>query len=80
MFTILATIIILCLYGLVAFPVAVVFSKAWEVIAWHFNLPLFDYWQMYFITWALLILKPSSNTITNSNKTNNDTNVNNRIR
>ena len=44
MFTILATIIILCLYGLVAFPVAVVFSKAWEAIAWHFNLPLFDYW------------------------------------
>lgn len=80
MFTILATIIILCLYGLVAFPVAVVFSKAWEAIAWHFNLPLFDYWQMYFITWALLILKPSSNTITNSNKANNDTNVNNRIR
>ena len=80
MFTILATIIILCLYGLVAFPVAVVFSKAWEAIAWHFNLPLFDYWQMYFITWALLILKPSSNTITNSDKANNDTNVNNRIR
>lgn len=80
MFTILATIIILCLYGLVAFPVAVVFSKAWEAIAWHFNLPLFDYWQMYFITWALLILKPSGNTITNSDKTNNDTNVNNRIR
>lgn len=80
MFTILATIIILCLYGLVAFPVAVVFSKAWEAIAWHFNLPLFDYWQIYFITWALLILKPSSNTITNSNKANNDTNVNNRIR
>lgn len=80
MFTILATIIILCLYGLVAFPVAVVFSKAWEAIAWHFNLPLFDYWQMYFITWALLILKPSSDTITNSDKTNNDTNINNRIR
>lgn len=80
MFTILVTIIILCLYGLVAFPVAVVFSKAWEAIAWHFNLPLFDYWQMYFITWALLILKPSSDTITNSDKTNNDTNINNRIR
>lgn len=77
MIAILTTIIILGICGLVAFPVAVVFSKAWEAIAWHFNLPLFDYWQMYFITCALLILKPSSNTITNSN---NDTNVNNRIR
>lgn len=76
MIAILATIIILGICGLVA----VVFSKAWEAIAWHFNLPLFDYWQMYFITWALLILKPSGNTITNSNKTDNDTNVNNRIR
>jgi hypothetical protein len=74
MFTILATIIILCLYGLVAFPVAVVFSKAWEAIAWHFNLPLFGYWQMYFITWALLILKPSGNSNSN-NKTNSDTNI-----
>ena len=72
MITILATIIILGTCGLIAFPVAVVFSKAWEAIAWHFNLPLFDYWQMYFITWALLILKPSSD-ITNSDKTNNDT-------
>lgn len=72
MFTILATIIILCLYGLVAFPVAVVFSKAWEAIAWHFNLPLFDYWQMYFITWALLILKPLSNS---NSKTNGDTDI-----
>lgn len=72
MFTILATIIILCLYELVAFPVAVVFSKAWEAIAWRFNLPLFDYWQMYFITWALLILKPSGN---NNSKTTGDTNI-----
>lgn len=72
MFTILATIIILCLYGLVAFPVAVVLGKAWEAIAWHFNLPLFDYWQMYFITWALLILKPSSNS---NSKTNSDTSI-----
>ena len=80
MIAILTTIIILGICGLVAFPVAVVLGKAWEAIAWHFNLPLFDYWQMYFITWALLILKPSSNTITNSDKTNNDTNINNRIR
>lgn len=62
MITILATVLYLGLYGLVAFPVAVVLGKTWEAIAWHFNLPLFDYWQMYFITWALLILKPSSNT------------------
>lgn len=62
MITILATVLCLGLYGLVAFPVAVVLGKAWEAIAWHFNLPLFDYWQMYFITWALLILKPSGNT------------------
>lgn len=62
MITILATVLCLGFYGLVAFPVAVVLGKAWEAIAWHFNLPLFDYWQMYFITWALLILKPSSNT------------------
>lgn len=74
MFTILATIIILCLHGLVAFPVAVVLGKAWEAIAWHFNLPLFDYWQMYFITWALLILKPSGNSNSNS-KTNSDTSI-----
>lgn len=74
MFTILATIIILCLYGLVAFPVAVVFSKAWEAIAWHFNLPLFNYWQMYFITWTLLILKPSGNNNSNS-KTNGNTDI-----
>lgn len=78
MFTILA-IIILCLYGLVAFPVAVVFSKAWEAIAWHFNLPLFDYWQMYFITWALLILKPSGNNNSNS-KTNGDTDIKSLIK
>lgn len=79
MFTILAIIIILCLYGLVAFPVAVVFSKAWEAIAWHFNLPLFDYWQMYFITWALLILKPSGNNNSNS-KTNGDTDIKSLIK
>ena len=80
MIAILATIIILGICGLVAFPVAVVLGKAWEAIAWHFHLPLFDFWQMYFISLAFLILKPSSHTITNSNKTNNDTNVNNRIR
>lgn len=62
MIAILTTVLCLGLYGLVAFPVAVVLGKAWEAIAWHFNLPMFDYWQMYFITWALLILKPSSNT------------------
>lgn len=73
MITILATVILLGVYGLVAFPVAVVLGKAWEAIAWNFNLPMFSYWQMYFITWALLILKPSGNanndSIINKSKT-----------
>ena len=60
------------IYGLISFPTAVVLCKAWEAIAWHFNLPMFDYWQMYFITWALLILKPSGctnrNTVTSNSK------------
>lgn len=69
MITVLATIVLLGVYGLVSFPVAVVLGKAWEAIAWHFNLPMFSYWQMYFITWALLILKPSGNITTNQDKT-----------
>lgn len=59
MITILVTLVALAIYGLVAFPAAVVLGKAWEAIAWSFNLPTFDYWQMYFITWALFILLPS---------------------
>lgn len=59
MITVLITVAVLAIYGLVAFPAAVVLGKAWEAIAWNFNLPTFDYWQMYFITWALFILMPS---------------------
>ena len=60
MITILVTIIAWALYGLVAFPASFILGEAWKAIALNFNLPMFDYWQMYFITWALFILSPSS--------------------
>ena len=30
--------------------------KGWDAIAWHFNLPMFDYWQMFCITHGIRIL------------------------
>lgn len=55
----LSMILALGLHGIIAFPAAVVFGKAWEAIAWVFNLPTLSYWQAFFITWALFILLPS---------------------
>ena len=54
---ILINIALLGIYGILSFPITIIFNKAWEAIAQQFNLSLFGYWQMYFITWALLILK-----------------------
>ena len=53
------TVAVLAIYGLVAFPAAVVLGKAWEAVAWVFNLSTLSYWQAFFIAWALFILLPS---------------------
>lgn len=59
MITFLVSALVILMRGIFAFPVAFIFGLAWQAIAYEFNLPEFGYWQMFFISWALLILKPS---------------------
>lgn len=59
MITMLMSALMVLVDGLVAFPVAWVLMKAWGCVAWEFNLPEFGYWACFFISWVLLIFKPS---------------------
>lgn len=62
MVTLIASTLMILIDGLVALPAALVLNKAWGFIACAFDLPVFEYWSMFFITWALLIIRPDVHT------------------